>query len=277
MIVHVPGVLATSPLTSCRQLLQQADWQDGRGTAGFQSALVKNNLQLPADSEQGLQAAALIDQGLARNPLFMSAALPARIFPKLFNVCGEGQSFGLHVDNAIRYAPGATSGIRTDLSATLFLSEPDSYDGGELVIQDTYGEHAVKLPAGDMVLYPAGSLHRVTPVTRHAPVLILLDPEHDPRRWPARAAVRPGRRHPGCRAAAGRRPWRGGSPDRHLPQPAAPLGASLALPAPKASRVPDAAGPAALAEAGLRRHPRSGEPPPCPCLPLARTRPKNCV
>ena len=166
MIVHVPGVLATGPLTSCRQLLQQADWQDGRGTAGFQSALVKNNLQLPADSEQGLQAAALIDQGLARNPLFMSAALPARIFPKLFNVYGEGQSFGLHVDNAIRYAPGATSGIRTDLSATLFLSEPDSYDGGELVIQDTYGEHAVKLPAGDMVLYPAGSLHRVTPVTR---------------------------------------------------------------------------------------------------------------
>ena len=166
MIVHVPGVLATGPLTSCRQLLQQADWRDGRGTAGFQSALVKNNLQLPAASEQGLQAAALIDQGLARNPLFMSAALPARIFPKLFNVYGEGQSFGLHVDNAIRYAPGATSGIRTDLSATLFLSEPDSYDGGELVIQDTYGEHAVKLPAGDMVLYPAGSLHRVTPVTR---------------------------------------------------------------------------------------------------------------
>ena len=96
----------------------------------------------------------------------MSAALPARIFPKLFNVYGEGQSFGLHVDNAIRYPPGAASGIRTDLSATLFLSEPDSYDGGELVIQDTYGEHAVKLPAGDMVLYPAGSLHRVTPVTR---------------------------------------------------------------------------------------------------------------
>ncbi len=166
MIVHIPGVLAASQVLACRQLLQQADWRDGRGTAGFQSAQVKNNLQLPLDAEQGLRVGAAIDEGLSRCPLFMSAALPARIYPKLFNAYGEGQSFGLHVDNAIRYQPGVASGLRTDLSATLFLTEPDDYDGGELVIQDTYGEHAVKLPAGDMVLYPAGSLHRVTAVTR---------------------------------------------------------------------------------------------------------------
>ena len=166
MMVHIPSVLSADEVHACRQLLLQADWQDGRGTAGFQSALVKDNLQLPPDSEEGLKAAALIDAGLARSALFMSAALPARIFPKLFNVYGEGQSFGLHVDNAIRRIPGTGVSIRTDLSATLFLAEPESYDGGELRVQDTYGEHAVKLPAGDMVLYPSDSLHYVTPVRR---------------------------------------------------------------------------------------------------------------
>ena len=272
MIVHVPGVLATGPLTSCRQLLQQADWQDGRGTAGFQSALVKNN---PAARRfrTGAAGRRADRPGPGPQSALHVAALPARIFPKLFNVYGEGQSFGLHVDNAIRYPPGAASGIRTDLSATLFLSEPDSYDGGELVIQDTYGEHAVKLPAGDMVLYPAGSLHRVTPVTRGMRLCsffwiqsMIRDDGQRGLLFDLDGAIQDAgqqlgaghgvvvRRPPHTCCAAGRIP--SASPPQSIPG------------------VPDAAGPAA--EGGLRRHPRSGEPPPCPCRHL-RTRPKNCV
>ncbi|AZY48685.1 Fe2+-dependent dioxygenase [Bordetella avium] len=166
MLLHIPEVLAANFAQHSLRALQGADWIDGAQTAGFQSAQVKRNRQLPADSPIGLQIAAEIERALMRMPLFLSGALPTRIFPPLFNRYAEGDGFGIHVDNAIRYPPGESRGVRTDLSATLFLSPPDTYDGGELIIQDSYGEHRVKLPAGDMVLYPAGSLHRVTAVTR---------------------------------------------------------------------------------------------------------------
>jgi PKHD-type hydroxylase len=143
-------------------------WEDGESTAGKQSKLAKRNLQLPSSCEEAKEAGELVLAALANNGLFMSAALPQRVFPPLFNryeATGD-HGFDNHVDNAIRYLPDRSGRIRTDLSATLFLSDPESYDGGELIIEDTYGEHAVKLPAGDMVLYPSSSLHRVERVTR---------------------------------------------------------------------------------------------------------------
>lgn len=166
MIVHIPQVLSQEQVAECRQLLQQAQWIDGKATAGFQSAMTKDNLQLPQDSPQARQMGELILQALGRNPLFISAALPSKVFPPLFNCYQGGQSFGLHVDNAVREVPATGERIRTDLSATLFFTNPDEYDGGELLIEDTYGAHSVKLPAGDMILYPSTSLHRVSPVTR---------------------------------------------------------------------------------------------------------------
>lgn len=170
MLLHIPAVLEPAVARQYLLDLENTAWEDGARTAGFQSALVKHNRQLPADSAVGRRIAAHIEQQLLRHPLFISAALPARIFPMLFNRYSAGDAFGMHVDNAIRYPPGETRGLRTDLSATLFLCEPAQYDGGELVIRDTYGEHSVKLPAGHMVLYPATSLHRVTEVTRGARV-----------------------------------------------------------------------------------------------------------
>lgn len=170
MMVHIPGVLSPEQVAECRQLLQQAQWIDGKATAGFQSAMRKDNMQLPQDSAQARQMGELILQALSRNPLFISAALPSKVFPPLFNCYQGGQSFGLHVDNAVREVPGTGERIRTDLSATLFFTSPDEYDGGELLVEDTYGAHSVKLPAGDMILYPSTSLHRVSPVTRGARV-----------------------------------------------------------------------------------------------------------
>lgn len=170
MMVHIPGVLSPEQVAECRQLLQQAQWIDGKATAGFQSAMRKDNMQLPQDSAQARQMGELILQALSRNPLFISAALPSKVFPPLFNCYQGGQSFGLHVDNAVREVPGTGERIRTDLSATLFFTNPDEYDGGELLVEDTYGAHSVKLPAGDMILYPSTSLHRVSPVTRGARV-----------------------------------------------------------------------------------------------------------
>lgn len=170
MLLHIPAVLEPAVARQYLLDLENTAWEDGARTAGFQSALVKHNRQLPADSAVGRRIAAHIEQQLLRHPLFISAALPARIFPMLFNRYSAGDAFGMHVDNAIRYPPGETRGLRTYLSATLFLCEPAQYDGGELVIRDTYGEHSVKLPAGHMVLYPATSLHRVTEVTRGARV-----------------------------------------------------------------------------------------------------------
>ena len=166
MIVRVPAVLSAEQLGAARAALADAPWGDGRVTAGYQSARVKENLQLPEDCEASRKLRDLVMTALERNPLFMAAALPARVFPPLFNRYDAGQTFGAHVDNAIRAVTGTAHRIRTDVSATLFLSAPNEYDGGELIVEDTYGAHSVKLPAGDMIVYPATSLHRVTPVTR---------------------------------------------------------------------------------------------------------------
>jgi len=168
MLLSIPDVLTGDQVAESREHLARADWVDGRVTAGYQSARVKDNRQLPEDHPAARALGEMILTALQRNPLFISAALPLRIFPPLFNQYEGGQSFGSHVDNAIRQVAGSGFRIRTDLSATLFLSQPDEYDGGELAVEDTYGVHTVKLPAGHMVLYPSTSLHHVRPVTRGA-------------------------------------------------------------------------------------------------------------
>lgn len=170
MIVHVEGVLTPDQVVLCREKLAQASWVDGRVTAGEQSARAKRNLQIPEDSEVARELGELILGSLGRSSPFVSAALPLRVFPPLFNRYDEGMAFDTHVDNAIRFSTLASGLVRfrTDVSCTLFLTDPDDYDGGELIIEDVYGEHAVKLPAGDMILYPASSLHRVAPITRGA-------------------------------------------------------------------------------------------------------------
>lgn len=166
MIIAIPNVLAPAQVAEARQQLDSADWVDGRVTAGHQSARAKENLQLPEESPLAHKLGDSIVTALERNLLFMSAALPLRIFPPLFNRYSSGHSFGLHVDNAVRQVRGTAHRIRTDLSATLFLSSPQEYDGGELIVEDTYGPQTIKLPAGHMVLYPASSLHKVQPITR---------------------------------------------------------------------------------------------------------------
>jgi PKHD-type hydroxylase len=166
MMVHIPNVLAPEQVARCREVFDQAQWADGRVTAGHQSAQVKKNLQLPENGPEARELGELVLAGLECSPLFISAVLPQRVFPPLFNRYDESMSFGSHVDNAIRPITGTSLRLRTDVSATLFLSDPESYDGGELVVEDTYGSHAVKLPAGDLIIYPATSLHHVTPVTR---------------------------------------------------------------------------------------------------------------
>jgi PKHD-type hydroxylase len=168
MLLHIPDVLTRTQVGEFRRKLDAAEWIDGRATAGHQSAQAKNNMQLPEDHPAARELGDIILSALANNPLFISAALPLKIFPPLFNRYQGGQSFGNHVDNAIRQIRGTPHRVRTDLSATLFLSGPDEYDGGELSIEDTYGVQQVKLPAGHMVLYPASSLHHVRPVTRGA-------------------------------------------------------------------------------------------------------------
>lgn len=168
MLLQVPDVLAPEQLRQFRETLDAAQWQDGRATAGVQSARVKNNLQLPEDSPVARQLGERVVQALGRSPLFMAAALPARIYPPLFNRHEGGGHYGFHFDNAIRDVRGAGYRVRADISATLFLSAPDEYEGGELVIEDSPGGRSVKLPAGHMILYPATSLHQVTAVTRGA-------------------------------------------------------------------------------------------------------------
>lgn len=167
MMLHVPQVLTPEELARVRDLVQAGDWEDGAATAGFQSTLAKKNTQLPETSAAALEAGALVQAALARNPLFISAALPHTVFPPIFNRYGTGDTFGNHVDNAIRQGQGGAR-IRTDLSATLFLTPPEDYEGGELTVDDTYGVHQVKLPAGDLILYPSTSLHRVEPITSGA-------------------------------------------------------------------------------------------------------------
>lgn len=168
MLLRLPDVVTASDLARVRALVEGAAWVDGRVTAGHQSAQAKHNDQVPEGDAAAVEAGDVIVAALERNALFIAAALPLKVFPPLFNRYAAGQDFGLHVDNAIRQEKQTGRRLRTDLSATLFLSAPDEYDGGELVVEDTYGAHAVKLPAGHMVLYPSGSLHRVQPVTRGA-------------------------------------------------------------------------------------------------------------
>jgi PKHD-type hydroxylase len=166
MMIAIPGVLDGAALAHVRGLLEKAEWVDGNVTSGHQSALAKRNRQLPEGSPAAEAAGRTILEALNRSPLFIAAALPARVFPPLFNAYGVGDAFATHVDNAVRIRRADDFRIRSDLSATLFLSDPEEYDGGELTVEDTYGAHAVKLSAGDMILYPASSLHHVTPITR---------------------------------------------------------------------------------------------------------------
>jgi PKHD-type hydroxylase len=169
MLLHVPGVLDPAALARCRAIVAGAPWADGRITAGSQSGQVKNNRQLPEDGEAVRAARALVLAALGKSALFFTAALPKRIFPPLFNRYeGEANAFGDHIDNAVRTVAATGQLVRTDVSATLFLSAPEDYDGGELVIKGAFGAQRVKLPAGDLVLYPASSVHRVEPVTRGA-------------------------------------------------------------------------------------------------------------
>jgi PKHD-type hydroxylase len=170
MLIQIPDVLTREQVAAARRLLDAATWVDGRVTAGYQSAAAKHNVQVPEGDPAAREVGATIIGALQQNALFVTAALPLHVFPPLFNRYSGGQSFGSHVDNSIRTVPGTAHRIRTDLSATLFLSEPGDYDGGELMIEDTYGVHSVKLPAGSMVLYPSTSLHFVQPVTRGARV-----------------------------------------------------------------------------------------------------------
>src|SRR5665213_2678374 len=164
MMIHIPKVLSADEVARCRAVMEKGAWIDGRVTAGHQSAKVKNNLQLPENAPEARELGNMVVEAIGRSNLFMSAVLPKQVFPPLFNRYDAGMTFGAHVDNAIRSGNGAR--LRTDVSSTLFISAPEEYDGGELVVQDTYGEHTVKLPAGDMIVYPAISLHNVTPITR---------------------------------------------------------------------------------------------------------------
>ncbi|WP_342363285.1 Fe2+-dependent dioxygenase [Terrarubrum flagellatum] len=166
MLLCIPDVLTPEEVAQCRKAMSEAEWQDGRATAGPQAAAVKKNYQLPLESPVSKKLGELVLAAVSRSPLFMSAALPLRILPPMFNHYGEGQTFGVHVDGAIRTSVFTGERLRTDLSATLFLSEPEEYDGGDLSIETLYGANEVKLPAGHLVLYPSTSLHCVTPVTR---------------------------------------------------------------------------------------------------------------
>lgn len=167
MLLHVPEVLSAEALQRCRRIVETAEWVDGKITAGTQSEQVKNNRQLPEDSEASKAARAIVLEALSKSALFITGSLPKKTFPPLFNrYDGDANTFGNHIDNAVRTSKATGLWVRTDLSCTLFLSEPDEYDGGELVIEDTFGTQSVKLAAGDLILYPSSSVHRVEPVTR---------------------------------------------------------------------------------------------------------------
>jgi PKHD-type hydroxylase len=170
MLLKIPQVLTGEHVARIRRRIDAARWVDGNVTSGHQSAKAKYNEQLPEDSAEAREIGEELLAALARNPLFFSAALPRQVFPPLFNRYAEAMSFGNHVDGAMRVHAPTGRRLRTDISATLFLTAPEDYDGGELLVEDTYGVHAVKLPAGDLVIYPATSLHRVAPVTRGARV-----------------------------------------------------------------------------------------------------------
>jgi PKHD-type hydroxylase len=166
MLLPIPEVLTPDQVAPARQILGAAKWVDGKVTAGHQSARAKHNVQIPEDHPAARKVGDMILRALGQNPLFISVALPSQVFPPLFNRYSGGQSFGTHVDNAIRQVSGTGHRIRTDLSATLFFTGPEEYDGGELVVEDTFGTHEVKLAPGHLILYPSTSLHHVNPVTR---------------------------------------------------------------------------------------------------------------
>lgn len=166
MLLQVPQLLSPADVAKCRRIVDAAPWSDGRATVGYQGARVKDNEQVPEDHPATREAGEVVMAAIERSPLFMSAALPLKVYPPTFNRYRGGQTYGSHLDGAIRQVPGTPHRVRTDLSATVFLTPPEDYDGGELTVEDTYGAHAVKLAAGDMVLYPATSLHHVKPVTR---------------------------------------------------------------------------------------------------------------
>ena len=167
MLLNIPEVITQDEVRHARELLKTAPWTDGRASAGVQARQVKNNEQLPHDCDAAKQIRAMVLRGLDRHAIFFSAALPKRVFtPRINRYGGEANTYGNHVDNAIRFAPDTGLRVRTDISCTVFLADPDEYDGGELVVQDTFGEQRVKLRAGDMVLYPGTSVHKVEPVTR---------------------------------------------------------------------------------------------------------------
>jgi PKHD-type hydroxylase len=166
MLIAIPDVLDAADVARVRAMIDAAEWIDGNATSGHQSALAKKNVQLPEESAAAREAGVMVLDALSGTALFVAAALPLKVYPPLFNRYAGGDTFGAHVDSAIRIRRGSDFRVRSDLSATLFLSDPDSYDGGELVIEDQFGEQRVKLPAGHMVLYPASSVHRVEPVTR---------------------------------------------------------------------------------------------------------------
>ena len=168
MMLPIPNVLTGDQLARVRSIVEAGPWEDGNVTSGHQSALAKRNRQLPEDSEAARTAGKMVLDALGRSPTFIAAALPLKIFPPLFNRYEGGETFGTHIDNAVRIQRGSNFRVRSDLSATLFLADPDSYDGGELVVEDALGAQPVKLPAGHLLLYPASSLHRVEPVTRGA-------------------------------------------------------------------------------------------------------------
>jgi PKHD-type hydroxylase len=170
MMLVIPDVLNADGVAAIRARIDGAEWQDGNATSGHQSALAKRNRQLPEDSAAARGAGRMVLDALGRSPLFIAAALPLKIFPPLFNIYEGGEAFGTHIDNALRVHRASEFRVRSDLSATLFLAPPESYDGGELVVEDNLGAHSVKLPAGQLLLYPASSLHRVEPVTRGARV-----------------------------------------------------------------------------------------------------------
>jgi PKHD-type hydroxylase len=166
MLLPLPDLLTQAEVTGLRALIEQAEWIDGNATSGHQARLVKHNQQLAEDSAEAREAGQIVLAALARNPAFISAALPARIYPPMFNSYAGGQTYGLHVDNAVRVMPRGGESVRADLSMTVFLEDPEAYDGGELTIETAFGAQRVKLPAGHGVLYPSSSLHRVEPVTR---------------------------------------------------------------------------------------------------------------
>lgn len=166
MMIAIPDLLDAAGVARLRNLIDAAEWVDGNVTSGHQSALAKRNAQLPEHSTAAREAGAIVLEALGKSPLFIAAALPLKIFPPLFNRYGIGDGFGTHVDNAVRIQRGTDFRVRSDLSATLFLADPGSYDGGELLVEDQFGVQSIKLPAGHMILYPASSLHRVEPITR---------------------------------------------------------------------------------------------------------------